>query len=81
MVLIAGLLLNVMMWLADARNRPAIGCAKEIGKAIEQEQANGVKPEWRFFTKLDRGVPHSYVIDIFGLLSSSMFIGAALALR
>lgn len=79
-VALAGLLLNVMMWLADHRNRPAIGRAKDVGKAIEEDQANGVKDEWCFFSKLDKGVSHSCMIDIFGIISSGMFIGAAWAL-
>jgi hypothetical protein len=91
-VAVAGLLLNVMMWLADGRNRPAIGRAKDIGKAIEAVATNGIKEEWCFFSRLDGGgssffqqleskVPHNWLIDLFGLLSSGMFIGAALALR
>lgn len=77
---LAGLVLNVMMWLADIRNRPAIEEAKRIGRAIESDTANGLKAEWHFFSKVERGVTHSQMIDAFGLLSSAMFIGAAWAL-
>lgn len=79
MVPIAGLVLNVMMWLADRRNRPAIGRAKDIGKAIEEADNNVAEP-LRFFSKLDNGVPHSKLIDAFGWISAGMFIGATLAL-
>lgn len=78
-VAVAGLILNVMMWLADRRNRPALGRAKDIGMAIEEDASNGIKEERRFFSNLDRGVPHSFMIDIFGWLTRGMFIGAALS--
>jgi len=79
-VAIAAAVMTLMMWFADVRNRPAIHRAKAIGERIESATASGIPEEWRFFATLDKGIPHSSIIDCFGALSLVMLIGAALCL-
>ena len=76
-VILAAGLMTVMMWLADIRNRPAIGRAKDIGANIEQDADSGIPEDRRFFSKLDKGVSHSRIIDIFALVSLGILVAAA----
>ena len=78
---VAGALMTLAMWLADHRNRPAIGRAKDIGKSIEEDAASQIPDERRFFSKLDKGISHSTLVDIFAVVSIGGFFGAAFALK
>ena len=80
MIAVAGAVAILALWLADRRNRPAIKRAKDIGAHIEQDPTVGIPEQRHFFSKLDKGVSHRLLIDIFGWLSMVMFLGAALVL-
>ncbi len=76
-VLLAAGVMTVLMWLADYRNRPAIGLAKDIGTDIENAAASAIPMKCRFFSRLDKGVSHSNLIDAFGVISVGMLCGGA----
>lgn len=81
-VLLAAGVMTILMWLADRRNRPAIGRAKDIGTYIENDAASAIPTKCRFFSGLDEGVPHGKLIDAFGVILSVGLLcgGAVLAL-
>jgi len=61
------MVITVFMWLADWRHRPAIGVLKDMGKAIEQDPSAGIPQEQHYFTKLEKGISHSWIINVFAL--------------
>jgi len=79
-VLFAAAVMTLMMWLADMRNRPAIRRAKTIGARIEQDKASDIPEDRRFFSKLEIGIPHSAIIDVFAVTSLVVLLVAALIL-
>ncbi len=48
----AGVIITVLMWVADHRNRAALRAAKDTGFAIEQDQDADIPTEQRFFARL-----------------------------
>ncbi len=77
LVLLAAGVMTVLMWLADRRNRPAIGRAKDMGTFIENDPASAIPTECHFFSGLDKGVSHSKLIDAFGWVSLGLLCGGA----
>lgn len=56
---------TVIFWVGDRRHRPAVKRPKIIGTIIENDPLSGI-PEGRgFFSTVEKGVPHSTVIDLF----------------
>ena len=66
-VTVVAIIITVFMWLADWRHRPAIGVLKDMGKAIENDPSAGIPPEQHYFTKLEKGISHSCIINVFAL--------------
>jgi len=75
---------TIVFWVGDCRNRPAIKASKKIGAAIETDPLSGVPEDRRFFASLERdekeGIPHSRIIDLFGLVMVLSLVGATLYL-
>ena len=78
-VVLATAVMTLVMWLADIRNRPAIGRAKSIGEHIEKDPTLAIPPDRHFFSKLGTGVPHGWLINGFALASFAMLVGIFLA--
>ena len=59
--------LTILLWAFDYRNGAAIGFAKKVGKAIEEDSANEIPEGQRYFSKLnkDKSMRHGIVINIF----------------
>jgi hypothetical protein len=70
----AGAIITLFMWVADQRHRPAIGASKEVGRNIEIDEK--IVEGQRFFSKLEKGISHSLLIDIYAIL---LFAGLCLA--
>ncbi len=70
----AGVIITVLMWVADHRNRAALRAAKDTGFAIEQDQDADIPTEQRFFARLEtesrveKYVTHSRAIDALSIV-------------
>ena len=70
----AGVIITVLMWVADHRNRAALRAAKDTGFAIEQDQDADISTEQRFFARLktesrvEKNVTHSRAIDALSIV-------------
>jgi hypothetical protein len=53
---------TVLAWIADVRNRPTIRQSNKLGEAIEA--AARMPEDQKFFSHLERAIPHSRAIDI-----------------
>jgi len=68
---LVAVVITVLMWLADYRNRAALRASKESGEAIEQHEEAGIPTDQRFFIRLrpktcfETFVTHSRVLDFF----------------
>jgi len=67
-ITIAGIITTIYMWLADRRHRPSIGRSKHVGKSIEVDPSAGIPEDQRFFSGIDKGPPHGWLIDFLALI-------------
>ena len=73
----------LLMWLADIRNRKALGVSKDVGAAIENDAAAGIDEGQRFFVNLApktllEKASHSFVIDWFAGVMLVCFVAATI---
>jgi hypothetical protein len=79
LVALFGLLITLLMWLADVRNRAALQASKDAGAAIEAHEDAGIPEPQRFFprvraeTRFERVITHSFVINMFALVMAALF--------
>jgi membrane-bound metal-dependent hydrolase YbcI (DUF457 family) len=76
-ILAAAVVVTILMWLADRRNRPAIRSPKNIGMAIEIDKTAAIPDEQRFFSSLEKGISHSLIIDVLSIVLLIIFVLAA----
>jgi hypothetical protein len=67
-VTLLGVAFTLLLWMGDARNRPAIHRSKEVGAEIERDPTSEIPENQRFFSGLEKGVSHSRAIDVFGAI-------------
>ena len=62
--------ITLLFWVGDYRNRPAIGAAKDVGIAIEEDPTNNIPEKQRYFSRLneDIGIRHGVAINIFSVI-------------
>jgi hypothetical protein len=65
-----------LAWIADVRNRPTIRQSKKIGEAIEA--AARMPEHQKFFSHLEKRIPHSTAIDISAIIML-LLLGVAAA--
>jgi hypothetical protein len=60
-------LVTILFWLADLRNQPAIGAAKDAGRSIELDPANAIPEKERYFHGVEKGVRFGVIVNIFAV--------------
>ena len=79
----AGIVVTVLMWLADVRNRAALRASKDAGGAIEQDAKADIPENQQFFTRLatsssfEKFVTHSWAINIFSIVMILLLLAAS----
>lgn len=70
--------ITVLFWIGDYRNRPAIGAAKDVGIAIEEDPTNNIPEKQRYFCRLneDKGIRHGAAINTFSVIMIILLIVA-----
>lgn len=68
---VLGILVTLLLWLGDCRNRPALRSARSVGNAIEE--AEDIPEKQRFFANIDKGISHSTLLNAFALLTLLLF--------
>jgi len=69
---------TILFWLADFRNRPAIGASKDAGAAIEADPMSEIPEQQRYFSRLNQGVRYGVIVNIFTIVTL-VLLGAATA--
>lgn len=62
-----GFLVTILFWLADLRNQPAIGAAKDAGRSIELDPTNQIPEKERYFHGVEKGVRFGVIVNIFAV--------------
>jgi hypothetical protein len=79
MVTTAGIVATILMWLAEKRNRSALGDAKEVVAAIEEAEPEPIPQKQRLFgeqRERPRWLPHGILIDITAALVTAFLLYA-----
>lgn len=81
-ITLIGLIITILMYLAELRNRAAIKATKDIGKNIESDGYATIPEEQRYFHKINlyNGITHSIIINIFTTLMIIIFISLSVYL-
>jgi hypothetical protein len=78
----AAVVVTLLFWVADLRNRIGIRASKDAGSAIESDPDAGIPKDQRFFERvipqgrLERILTHSCAIDIFAAVAIVLLIAA-----
>lgn len=80
LVPLLGTVATIVFWLAERRNRPAIGAAKSVGDAIEADPAAEIPEQQRYFSKLEEGVRFGVIVDVFAGLAVVVLLAASVYL-
>jgi hypothetical protein len=82
-VVLPGVVITVLMWSADIRNRAALRASKNAGTAIEEDATTGIPENQRFFSHLkaegftEKLFTHSFAIDAFAVGAIAFLILSA----
>ena len=77
---VLALVATILFWLADYRNRPALGAAKEVGAAVEADPASEIPEGQRYFSRVERGVPLGIIVNAFAVCMLVLFVAATIYL-
>ncbi|MGA7748894.1 MAG: hypothetical protein WCA63_01975 [Gallionella sp.] len=64
-----GIVITLLFWAGDKRNGSAVGAAKDVGIAIEEDKGSDIPEKQRYFYRLnqDKGMRFGEVISIFAI--------------
>ncbi len=72
----AGILATALLWLAEKRNRSALGAAKNVVDAIDAAEPHPIPSEQRVFGGPGDWLPHGLLIDIAAALITAFLLYA-----
>jgi len=61
------LVATILFWLGDIRSQPAIGAAKKVGVAIEEDPTSEIPVNQRYFPQLIQGVRFGVIVNVFAI--------------